>query len=187
MGAFFQIGDVKFPDACAAATRSQIGEAAGDSILGSNGTRRWVVNPPLKDICGRTAVGVCPQRCDKHQPEEEQEEPGEGVARCRPSHGELLQGSPRRCRGRARPFQRDAGAEVRSPTARWDAPRRYRNPVPYPPCARSSASRGANKKPQPNAEKTTARTILKPFKASFSERRSRFPNGCTSIGSTLQR
>jgi hypothetical protein len=53
---------------------------------------------------------------------------------------------------------------------RWDAPRRNRKRRPYPPRSRPSVLRGMNKKPQPHAQRTTARTKLNLLKASFSER-----------------
>jgi hypothetical protein len=57
-GVGFQAGDVIFPAACTAATRSRLGEAAEDSIRDPIGPLRQAVNTPLNDTGGRTAVAA---------------------------------------------------------------------------------------------------------------------------------
>src|SRR5262245_4604744 len=96
LGVCFQAGDVGSPAAGTAATRPRLGEAAGNSTRDSIGPRRQAVDTPLNDAGGRTAVAAHAPRRDKQQPKGEQREPGEGVAPCRPRHGDFLPGSPRR-------------------------------------------------------------------------------------------
>src|SRR5258708_40187808 len=76
LGVCFQAGDVRFPAACTAATRSRLVEAAGNSIRDSIGPRRQAVDTPLNDTGGRTASAARAQRRDKQQPKGGQKQPG---------------------------------------------------------------------------------------------------------------
>jgi hypothetical protein len=71
----FQARDVKFPDACMAATKSRLGDAAGKSIRDSIGPRWRGAGVPKSDIGGTTAIAARQQRSDKEQPEGEQIDP----------------------------------------------------------------------------------------------------------------
>ena len=76
--------------------------------------------------------------------------------------------------------ERDLFGEVREqqgdPPGEVGRPEEESEARAVPPRASSSATRGTNKRPQPSAEQTTAKTNLKPFKASFSKRRWRIPS-----------
>jgi hypothetical protein len=67
-GVPFQTGDVRFPDARPAATRSRFGKAAGNSIRDSIGPRWQAADAPLSDTCRRTAIAASQHRRDKDQP-----------------------------------------------------------------------------------------------------------------------